>query len=53
MPTESPQHPQPDELPEDQRTGDEPNPSGQAPAPSAPRPTLTIARRRPSAGCLH
>jgi len=37
MPTESPQHPQPDELPEDQRTGDEPNPSGHAPAPSAPR----------------
>ncbi len=51
MPTESPQHPQPDDLPEDQRTGDEPNPSGQPPAPKAPRPTLTIARRRPSAGC--
>jgi len=28
MHAESPQNPQPDELPEDQRTGDEPNPSG-------------------------
>ena len=49
MPIASPQHPQPDELPEDQRTGDEPNPSGQ---PSAPRPTLTLARRWSSGGCL-
>ena len=32
MSLESPKNPQPDELPEDQRTGDEPNPSGQTPA---------------------
>jgi hypothetical protein len=31
MATESPQNPLPDQLPEDQRTGDEPNPSGQVP----------------------
>jgi hypothetical protein len=48
MPTESPQHPQPDELPEDQRTGDEPNPSGKSPA-GKPPPALTIARQAPFA----
>jgi hypothetical protein len=32
MAAESPQNPRPDDLPEDQRTGDEPNPSGKAPA---------------------
>ena len=26
--TESPNHPQPDEIPDNERTGDEPNPSG-------------------------
>jgi hypothetical protein len=36
MPTESPQDPRPDDLPEDERTGDEPNPSGQAPARKPP-----------------
>jgi hypothetical protein len=30
MATESPHHPQPDEIPENERTGDEPNPSGKA-----------------------
>jgi hypothetical protein len=29
MTNESPQNPQPDDVPENQRTGDEPNPSGQ------------------------
>jgi hypothetical protein len=28
MPPESPDDPQPDEVPENERTGDEPNPSG-------------------------
>jgi len=28
---ENPNHPQPDELPENERTGNEPNPSGQHP----------------------
>jgi hypothetical protein len=28
--TESPHHPQPDEIPENERTGDEPNPSAKA-----------------------
>jgi hypothetical protein len=39
MSTESPKNPRPDELPEDQRTGDEPSPSGKGQprkAPSAP-----------------
>jgi hypothetical protein len=36
MSLESPQEPQPDDLPEDQRTGDEPDPSGKAPQPGAP-----------------
>ena len=30
MATESPAHPQPDEIPENERTGDEPNPSGKS-----------------------
>lgn len=29
MSTENPQNPRPDDLPENERTGDEPNPSGQ------------------------
>jgi hypothetical protein len=28
MATESPYHPQPDEIPDNERTGSEPNPSG-------------------------
>jgi hypothetical protein len=28
---ENPNHPQPDELPENERTGNEPNPSGRQP----------------------
>jgi len=44
MQPKSPQNPQPDELPEDQRTGDEPNPSGKAPAAKAP-PALTDDQR--------
>jgi hypothetical protein len=48
MQPESPQNPPPDELPEDQRTGDEPNPSGKTPADKAP-PALTIHQRRSSA----
>lgn len=28
MPTENPHDPQPDELPENQRTGDDPHPAG-------------------------
>jgi len=31
MGKEDPRHPQPDDLPEHDRTGDEPNPSGNAP----------------------
>lgn len=31
MATESPCHPQPDDLPENERTGNEPNPSGKTP----------------------
>jgi hypothetical protein len=38
MPTENPQNPRPDDLPEDERTGNEPNPSGQAPVRKSPRP---------------
>jgi hypothetical protein len=38
MPSESPNNRQPDEIPEDERTGGEPNPSGsdQSQAPPAP-----------------
>lgn len=32
MGKENPNHPQPDDLPEHERTGDEPNPSGKQPA---------------------
>jgi hypothetical protein len=42
MAPEDPNHPLPDQLPEDERTGNEPNPSGKAPKqpadhPNAPR----------------
>jgi hypothetical protein len=30
MATESPNHPQPDEIPENERTGSEPNPAGKS-----------------------
>lgn len=30
MATESPNHPAPDEIPDNERTGDEPNPSGKS-----------------------
>lgn len=30
MATESPNHPQPDEIPENERTGSEPNPTGKS-----------------------
>jgi hypothetical protein len=43
MATESPHHPQPDEIPDDESTGDEPNPYGKQ---ASRRKSL---RRRPSA----
>jgi hypothetical protein len=36
MHTENPHDPQPDQLPEDQRTGDEPQPSGKSKLPEHP-----------------
>jgi hypothetical protein len=33
---ENPNHPQPDDLPEHERTGDEPNPSGKHPQHKSP-----------------
>ena len=37
MATEHPSNPHPDQLPDDQRTGNEPNPSGKPPkTPAAP-----------------
>lgn len=38
MPTESPHDPQPDDLPENQRTGGEPNPSGRGEPNMPPAP---------------
>jgi hypothetical protein len=41
MAAENPYHPQPDEIPDNERTGDEPNPSGKASKPKdkfSPRP---------------
>jgi hypothetical protein len=38
MATESPDHPQPDEIPENERTGDEPNPSGKPGKPKKKSP---------------
>jgi len=50
MPTESPQNPLPDQVPDDRRTGDEPNPSGQVPectgGPSWRRPRNVSQRGR-------
>jgi hypothetical protein len=45
MTTESPHHPQPDEIPENERTGDEPNPSGKAGQPKENSSPTPQARR--------
>ena len=42
MPTENPNHPQPDDIPDNERTGGEPNPSGKSRDPKhkeTPQPT--------------
>lgn len=46
MGNENPGDTQPDRLPEDQRTGDEPNPSGSGSPPKGepPRPARSYAR---------
>ena len=50
MPIKSPQDPRPDDLPEHQRAGDEPNPGGEAPVMP---PALAIATSREFAGSAH
>lgn len=47
MGKESPNHPQPDDLPEHERTGDEPNPSGRAPK-GKPAPSERQAPGKPA-----
>ena len=50
MATENPYHPQPDEIPDNDRTGDEPNPAGKASKPkeeSSPRPEREETAGRP------
>jgi hypothetical protein len=50
MATETPNHPAPDEIPDNERIGDEPNPSGKsgksmrALSPSASRRLITVTR---------
>src|SRR5579862_6935386 len=44
MATESPYHPQPDEIPDNERTGDEPNPSGRASKPKEKSSTRPSAK---------
>jgi hypothetical protein len=38
MPTENPNHPQPDDIPDNERTGGEPNPSGKSGNPKEDAP---------------
>lgn len=45
MATDNPNHPQPDEIPEDKRTGDEPNPSGKY---STPKENYQASIKGPS-----
>ena len=50
MGKQDPHHPQPDDLPEHERTGDEPNPSGHPPAGGTPaREPAPAPARTPSA----
>jgi hypothetical protein len=48
MGTEDPQNPNPDELNEDSRTGDEPNPSGKSPREKR-EPNSAESHRQPGA----
>jgi hypothetical protein len=50
MAPENPNHPRPDQIPEDERTGNEPNPSGKTPkqpseTPKQPSETAVVLVR--------